>query len=94
MVTRTLTVFKTLSSRGKSDTPPSKVSTDDSRKLSELRRDETQSAYDAVPGAEAVVAMVGGGGGSGGSGGSGLEAGRLRRVTMFWPGSCCVPNLL
>jgi hypothetical protein len=58
-IARTLTVFKALISRGKSDTPPSRVSTDDSRKLSELRREETQSAYDAVPGAEGVVAMAG-----------------------------------
>lgn len=52
-------------SRGKSDTPPSSVSTDDSRNLRELRNDDTQSAYDTGPGAEAVVAISEGGGGRG-----------------------------
>ena len=41
----TRTVLRTLTRRGKSDTPLSRVSTDDSRNLRDVRREETQSEY-------------------------------------------------
>lgn len=44
---RTRTDLRTLIKRGKSETPSSSVSTEDSRNLSDVRSDETQSAYDA-----------------------------------------------
>lgn len=40
----TRTVLRTLTRRGKSDTPESRVSTDDSRNFRDERREETQSA--------------------------------------------------
>lgn len=49
---RTRTDLRTLIKRGKSETPSSSVSTEDSRNLSDVRSDETQSAYDAD---EAIV---------------------------------------
>lgn len=41
----TRTVFRTLTRRGKSETPLSSVSTDDSRNLRDVRSEETQSEY-------------------------------------------------
>lgn len=41
----TRTVFRTLTRRGKSATPLSSVSTDDSRNFRDVRSDETQSEY-------------------------------------------------
>lgn len=41
---RTRTVLRTLTSRGKSETPWSRVSTEDSRNLRDVWREDTQSA--------------------------------------------------
>lgn len=50
MTKRTRTVFRTAPNLGKSDTPLPRVSTEDSRRVSDVRRDATQSLYVDGPG--------------------------------------------